>query len=564
MFTLTVVTLLALAGASLSVSLSYGSFIGSMYEAKRGAVASMDARCSKAGLEMLRRGGNAADAAIATEFCLGVIGMHLTGIGGGGVMLIRDTNGRYELLDFRETAPAASTEDMFANNVNASLFGGLASGVPGEVRGLEVLHKKYGSLPWPQLLEPAINFARNGFTIGRDLAGHIGRLSADGPFLEPSWAIDFAPNGTVLGLGDVLKRSRYADTLQIISDQGPAAFHSGHIAETIIQALRVKKGIMTLQDLSSYEVAERKPCTITYGEYRVHGSGAPFGGVVALNIMNIMKGYENIGARSKLNLTTHRLDEAMRFGYGLRTKLGDPDYDEGLEKFQHRMLSEATASDIRSRISDETSQPLSAYNPEGLEVMDTPGTSHLSVADASGMAISLTSTINLLFGSYIMVPETGIIMNNEMNDFSIPRNTDLFGDRPSSVNYIKPGKRPLSSMNPVIVEFAGNSTLYALLGAAGSSRIITSVIQGLWNILDRNMSIYDALRAPRFHEQLSPNQTSYEWEYDNGTVSFMEKRGHITGWLQDGSSIQAVRRLTNGTFEAVGEPRQQDSGGFAT
>jgi gamma-glutamyltranspeptidase/glutathione hydrolase len=179
------------------------------------------------------------------------------------------------------------------------------------------------------------------------------------------------------------------------------------------------------------------------------------------------------------------------------------------------------------------------------------------------MAISLTSTINLLFGSYIMVPETGIIMNNEMNDFSIPNNSSLFGDRPSSVNYVKPGKTPLSSMNPVIVELIGNNTLYAVLGAAGSSRIITSVVQGLWNILNRNMTIYDALRAPRFHEQLSPNQTSYEWEYDNATIAFMEERGHVTGWLQNGSSMQAIRRLANGTFEAVGEPRQQDSGGFA-
>jgi gamma-glutamyltranspeptidase/glutathione hydrolase len=279
--------------------------------------------------------------------------------------------GRYELLDFRETAPAASTEDMFANNVGASLFGGLASGIPGEIRGLQTLYTKYGSLPWPQLLAPAIEFARNGFTIGRDLATHIGRLGTDGPFLDPSWAIDFAPNGTILGFGDVLKRTRLADTLQVISDMGPDAFYSGHIAETMIQALKADNGIMTLEDLTSYKVTERRSLTIDYGDYRIHGSSAPFGGVVALNVMNVMKGYGGIGETSELNLTTHRLDEAIRFGYGLRTKLGDPNYDAELEEYQESMLSEATASDIRSRISDQHTQPLSAYNPEGLEIMNT-------------------------------------------------------------------------------------------------------------------------------------------------------------------------------------------------
>lgn len=204
------------------------------------------------------------------------------------------------------------------------------------------------------------------------------------------------------------------------------------------------------------------------------------------------------------------------------------------------------------------------------------------------MAISLTSTINLAFGSHLMVPETGIILNNEMDDFSIPPSSDadspgnIFGEKPSAANYPQPGKRPLSSMNPVLVDLAANGTFYAALGAQGSERIITSVVQSLWYLLDRKMSLFEALRAPRLHEQLRPNQvcllsstdvsllkltarsqTSYEWEYDNSTVAFMEERGHITAWLQDGSSVQAVRRLPNGTFEAAGEPRQKDSGGFA-
>ncbi|KAK8008069.1 gamma-glutamyltranspeptidase [Apiospora marii] len=469
MFILTVSTLIALAGLTLSFSLSRKSYFDAASNVpNRGAVASMDARCSRVGNEILAEGGNAADAAIATEFCLGVLGMHLTGIGGGGMAL----------------------------------------------------------------------------------------------------ALDFAPNGTRLGLGDVLKRGRYADTLQIISDEGPDAFYSGRIAETMVKAIRAAGGMMTLDDLRSYRAVPREAWAIDYGQYRVHGCGVPSGGTVALNILSVLKGYEGIGDVLNVNMTTHRLDEAMRFGYGLRTELGDPDFGEDVRNLQHMMLSKDMVSTIRGLISDSYSLSLSVYNPKGLEVIDTHGTSHLSVADSSGMAISLTSTINLLFGSYVMVPETGIIMNNEMNDFSMPSDVSIFGprelgDKPSSANYVQPGKRPLSSMNPVLVDFAANDTFYVALGASGSSRIITSVVQGLWYLLDRNMGLLEALRAPRFHEQLSPNQTSYEWEYDNATVSFMEGRGHITGWLQNGSSIQAVRRLPNGTFEAAGEPRQQDSGGFA-
>ncbi|KAK8123201.1 Gamma-glutamyltranspeptidase [Apiospora sp. TS-2023a] len=566
MFALTAVTLFTLTRVTLS---SFSSGLppfpaAGSGEAKGGAVASMDARCSKAGLEILELGGNAADTAITVEFCLGVIGMYSTGIGGGGMALVRDARGHYDFLDFRETAPAASTENMLKDNVNASLWGGLASGVPGEVRGLGLLYAKYASLPWSRLLAPAIGFARDGFTVKQDLVTHIDHLDdAEELFTSPTWALDFAPNGTRLGLDDVLKRSRYAATLQTISDEGPDAFYSGPIAESMVKAVGAAGGIMTLDDLRDYQPVQREAWAIDYGEYRIHGCGLPSGGVVALNILSVLKGYGGVGDASNVKLTTHRLDEAMRFGYGLRTELGDPDFDMRLESYQQMMQSKSTTSAIRSLISDDHTQPLSVYNPKGLEVITTHGTSHLSVADSSGLAISLTSTINLPFGSHLMDPETGIILNNEMNDFSIPKSTDIFGEKPSSANYPKPGKRPLSSMNPILVDFAANGTFYAALGAQGSERIITSVVQALWYLLDRKMGLLEALRAPRLHEQLSPNQTSYEWEYGNSTVAFMEERGHITAWLQDGSSVQAVRRLPNGTFEAAGEPRQRDSGGFA-
>jgi gamma-glutamyltranspeptidase / glutathione hydrolase len=227
------------------------------------------------------------------------------------------------------------------------------------------------------------------------------------------------------------------------------------------------------------------------------------------------------------------------------------------------MLNSTTAGLIRSKISDHHTLNVSAYNPSGLESHSAHGTSHISTADHSGLAVTMTSTINLLFGSQVMAPSSGIIMNNEMNDFSIPGFSNAFGYVPSPANFIRPGKRPLSSITPTIVEH-GNGTLYFVTGAAGGSRIITSTLLSIINVLDFNMTAPSALKAPRLHDQLLPNHVAFEWSYDNGTVDFMRGRGHNVSWVGPGeSSVQSIRVLGNGTFEAAGEPRQMSSGGFA-
>ncbi|KAK1831885.1 gamma-glutamyltranspeptidase [Podospora conica] len=535
-------------------------------EARRGAVSSLDARCSAIGAGILRRGGNAADAMVATQFCCGVIGMYLTGIGGGGFMLVRDSKGRFEFVDYRETAPAASTEDMFNNNVNASLVGGLAAGVPGEIRGLEYLHTKYGSLPWADLVDPSVRIAREGFVVGKDMESSMDRINDDKLFLEdPAWAPEFAPQGRLLRAGDTITRPRLAKTLESIRDGGADAFYTGVIAETMVAALQRKGGIMTLQDLRDYQVIRRRPISIQYDGYRLTGCGVPGGGVVSLAILNVLQGYADRGEASALNLTSHRLSEIMRFAFGARTKLGDPSFVEGLEPYQQAMLSGAFASEVRSKISDDHTQPIDAYNPDGLEILETPGTSHISTADASGLAISSTSTINLTFGSRLMVPETGIIMNNEMNDFSVPNADNAFGFIPSPANFIRPGKRPLSSMSPLIIEFEGNRTLHSVMGGAGGSRIITAVVQGVWNLLDRQMGLVGAVAAARLHDQLVPNQILVQQGFDNATVAFLESKGHMVVFVSSGhgSDLQMVQRLTNATFAAASEPRQHESGGLA-
>jgi gamma-glutamyltranspeptidase / glutathione hydrolase len=234
-----------------------------------------------------------------------------------------------------------------------------------------------------------------------------------------------------------------------------------------------------------------------------------------------------------------------------------------MDEYQTEMLNSTTANIIRHKISDFHTLNVSAYDPSGIESLDTPGTSHIVTADASGMAVTMTSTVNLLFGSKIMVPETGVIMNNEMNDFSIPGSSNAFGYIPSPANYIRPGKRPLSSICPTIVEHS-NGSIYFVTGAAGGSRIITSTLLSIVNVLDFDMTAPEALAEPRLHDQLMPNQVSFEYSYDNSTVAFMKERGHNVTWVGLGqSAVQAIRVLGNGTFEVAGEPRQKNSGGFA-
>ncbi|KAI0107756.1 gamma-glutamyltransferase 1 [Nemania sp. FL0031] len=532
---------------------------------KLGAVASESSVCSEIGIDTLKKGGNAADALVATQLCIGVIGMYHSGIAGGGFMLVRGSDGQYEFIDFRETAPAAAFQDMYNNNTAASLYGGLASGVPGELRGLEHLHTKYGSMPWKELVMPAVKVARYGFTVTEDLVHYMDTVTPNGNFLtdDPTWAIDFAPNGYRVKLGETITRKRYADTLETIAHKGPDAFYNGPIAEATIAALTKANGTMTVEDLKNYTVAIRTPANITYRGYKLTGTSAPSGGIVALSALNIVNGFDEFGDPAAINLTTHRLDEAIRFAYGQRTELGDPLFVDGLDAYQQSMLSAETAAEVRSKISDFHTLNVSAYNPMGFESLPTPGTSHIVAADKSGLAVSVTTTVNLLFGSQLMVPETGVIMNDEMNDFSIPGSSNAFGYIPSPANYIRPGKRPLSSISPIIVENP-DGTLYFVIGAAGGSRIITSTIQNIHHVLDQNQTVPEALAQPRLHDQLSPNQVSFEYTYDNSTVAYMASLGHNVTWVAPGqSTAQGLRLLPNGTFEAAGEPRQHNSGGFA-
>ncbi|ROT43586.1 gamma-glutamyltranspeptidase [Sodiomyces alkalinus F11] len=543
---------------------------------KNGAVVSENIECSRIGRDLMALGGNAIDAIVGTQLCVGVTAMYHSGIGGGGFAVVRDSEGNYEVVDFRESAPAAASEDMFNNNADASISGGLAVGVPGELKGLEYMHKKYGSLPWDRVVMPASHLAKRGITINADMDRYMKAAieSAGRNFLveDPEWAEEFAPNGTLLGLGDTIYLNRYAATLKTIAIEGADAFYTGSLAASFVRTVQETGGIMTLDDMRSYRVESREPLLTTFRNFTLISAGVPASGAVCLNTLKILEQFDDHAA-ADTNLTTHRFDEASRFAYGARSLLGDPSFVAGMPAYERRLLSAAEAKAIRARIRDDATLPVEHYDPDRRHGSDLPhphyyttpgfGTSHVAaVGAASGLAATLTSTVNLLFGALRIDPRTGVVLNNEMNDFSIPGVRNAFGFEPSPANFIRPRKRPLSSSSPVLVEDA-HGTLRMAIGAAGGSRIISATAQVIWRVLEQGWSLPDAMRAPRLHDQLMPNRVMLEYSFDNATAASLHEKGHNITWVPEGlSAVQAIRVLDHGVFEAVGEPRQRHSGGL--
>ncbi|KAI1164694.1 gamma-glutamyltranspeptidase [Nemania serpens] len=534
---------------------------------RRGAVACESRVCSQIGIDLLARGGNAVDAFVGTQLCVGVIGMYHSGLGGGGFALIRDKNAEYTVIDYRESAPASASEDMYRDNVNGSIFGGLAAGVPGELRGLEFAHEKFGALPWHSVVEPAALVARDGFIVTEDTVRYMasGIKSAKWNFLveDPSWAQDFAPNGSLLTLGDTMYRKRYAETLQKVAKNGADVFYTGDIAEATIATIQKANGTMTLADLAEYKAILRRAVNITYRGLEVYSPGAPTSGAVTLSALKTLEGYD-LADTADRNLTMHRFDEALRFAYGARQGLGDPAFVQDAMKLQSKMLDADQAAIIRAHILDNATQPVENYAPKKMYATPGHGTSHIATADASGMAVSSTTTINLLFGNLLMVPSTGVILNNEMNDFSIPGVRNEFGFPPSAANYIRAGKRPLSSITPLIVAYPGDDhRLFAAVGAAGGSRIVSATTQVAWHVLEDGVTMARAIRAARLHDQLMPNTAVLEAGFDIHVAASMAAKGHNVTWVdRAASSVQGIRLDAEGRFEAASENRQVASGGL--
>uniref|UniRef100_A0AAZ3PAS6 Uncharacterized protein n=1 Tax=Oncorhynchus tshawytscha TaxID=74940 RepID=A0AAZ3PAS6_ONCTS len=456
----------------------------------KAAVAADAGTCSEVGRDILKRNGSAVDASIAALLCVGLLNAHSMGIGGGLFFTIYNAStGKVETIDARETAPMNATEDMFGNNTQLSRKGGLSIAIPGEIRGYEMAHRRHGRLPWKDLFEPSIALARIGFPIGKALAKAIFKnkdaIQGDANMCE----VFCDSQKNILKENDIVKFPKLADTYERI---------------TIVDDIQAAGGIITLEDLLEY-----RPYTI-------------------------------VSTAEKKTLTYHRIVEAFRFAYAKRSRLGDPRY-LNITDLIHNMTSDYFADGIRSKITDDTTHPDSYYEPDYF-VPDNHGTAHLSVIAEDGSAVAATSTINLYFGSKVMSRSTGIIFNDEMDDFSSPHITNGFGIPPSPNNFIQPGKRPLSSMCPTIILDKDNR-VKMVVGASGGTKITTATALVILNSLFFDYDLKKAVTQPRIHNQLNPNMTVVEHGFEKSVLDGLAQKNHVTELLMTpGSVVQAVVR----------------------
>ena len=473
-----------------------------------GMVSTSQRYATEVGVEILRQGGNAIDAAIAVGYALAVTNPCCGNIGGGGFMTIHLANGKNVFLNFRETAPAAATETMFLDpktgNVvpNLSLVGYLAVGVPGTVLGLETARERYGSLPREKLMAPAIRLAREGFILHQgdvDILESTTRAMAS----QPNVASIFLKDGKARQAGEKLVQTHLAGSLQMIADKGPDAFYRGPIADAIVAASQANGGILTKRDFEAYTVTESDPITCTYRDFSIFSAPPPSsGGVTLCEILNILEGYPIGFLGFNSAQTVHVTVEAMRHAYLDRNSyLGDPAF---VNNPLDRLLSKDYAAKIRQKI-DLNRATLSRDLAPGVAPHEGTETTHYSVVDKAGNAVAVTYTINALFGARVIAGDTGFFLNDEMDDFTAkPGVANLFGLVQGKANSIQPGKRPLSSMTPTIVT-AKNGKPFLVTGSPGGSRIISITLATIVNVIDHGMNIQEAVDAPRIHHQWLPD-----------------------------------------------------------
>ncbi|GBE81194.1 Gamma-glutamyltranspeptidase 1 [Sparassis crispa] len=536
-------------------------------EATNGAVASENEVCSQIGVDTLKLGGNAVDAIVSTTFCIGVMNMFSSGIGGGGFMTVRippsSPNASSEVysIDFREAAPAAANSTMYVNNPIASLIGGLAVGVPGELRGLQEAHKRWGSLPWSTLVHPSVEAAK-GWRVPKELARRIHMpVFCDLMQDNSDWSSIFAPEGRLLEEGDIIRRTNLSRTLGTIAAEGPDAFYKGPIADAIVEKVRASGGILTHKDLTDYRVRVNRALQGTYRGRKIYTPHPPTSGLVLMHMLNLMEHYDDLTEEGRTLLNTHRYIEAMKFGFAARTKVSDPTSADDLDRMSE-IPTKKFGQEIFGNITDAQTHSPEYYNPVYDVVVDH-GTSHSSIVDKNGMAVALTSTVNLVFGSQVMDPITGVILNDEMDDFSTPGMPNAFGLYPSPYNYPEPGKRPLSSTTPTIMEHEDGS-FYLAIGGSGGSKIFPAVFQVILN-LDWGMDVSAAIEHGRLHDQLYPLEVEADSVYDPELLEGLKILGHnvtVSNINRVASVVQAVVKKGDTIYAASDSRKNGIAAGY--
>lgn len=526
---------------------------------KKGMVASQEKLASRVGLDMIRQGGNAIDAAVAVGFVLAVTLPKAGNLGGGGFMLVHlASQGKTVALDFRETAPAAATRDMYLDEKGGvdrrkARYSYLSVGVPGTPAGLIYALEHYGTMPLSKVMEPAIALASKGIEISHSLYNDFNyyqkRLSVN-PTTRSAY---YKQDGTPYQVGETLRQPDLAWSLRQIAKQGAKAFYEGKVAHRLVAAMKRNGGLITSQDLRAYRVVEMEPVRGSYRGYQVVSMPPPSsGGVHIIQMLNILEAWPlgEYGANSARTL--HLMAESMRLAYADRSEyLGDPAYTKVPVK---ALTSKTYAAALRKGIDPEKARPSIEVKPGNIVPYESPDTTHYTVMDGAGNAVSVTYTLNFSFGTGIVAEGTGILLNNEMDDFSAkPGSPNAYGLLGGEANAIQAGKRPLSSMTPTII-FKDNKP-YLVTGSPGGSRIITTILQLICNVIDHKMNVAVASSMARIHHQWNPDMLYVEQGISLDTQALLTARGHVLkqGYAQ--GSTQSILYL-HGKMFGASDPRR--------
>jgi gamma-glutamyltranspeptidase / glutathione hydrolase len=530
--------------------------------AKTGLVITQSDIASQIGFEVIRNGGNAVDAAVATAFAMAVTHPTAGNIGGGGFLVYRSASGEATTFDFREAAPAGSHPEMWL--VNGKYDSDLhhnshrAVGVPGTVAGLHLAWKTHGSKPWKELVEPSVKLARDGFEVSDGLARSLERMIPQFKKYPASLA-QFSKNGTPYQAGEILRQPDLGRTLQRIADQGPAGFYEGETASLIEKEMKANNGLITREDLKNYQAKQRAPIKGTYRGYEIIGMPPPSSGGISIQLMlNILEGYDlkSFGAGSAQAL--HVMAESMRRAFAERAQhLGDPDFVKTMPI--DRLIAKDYAATLRKTISATRASKSSPASFTFTE--ESPETTHLSIVDGQHNAVALTYTLEFGYGSRIVVPGAGFLLNNEMGDFNagpgLTNETGLIGTDP---NLARPGKRMLSSMSPTII--ARDGKLFMVTGTPGGRTIINTVLQTIVNVIDFGMNAQEAVDYGRIHHQWLPDRIGYERHgFSPDTIAILQKMGHEVreGGNQGANQIIVVNQ-EDGWLEGGLDRRAPDGG----
>ncbi|WP_309044268.1 gamma-glutamyltransferase [Marinobacter sediminicola] len=531
--------------------------------ATNGMVATSHTLATEVALEVLKNGGNAVDAAVTAGFALAVTQPRSGNIGGGGFMLISKGDGSEpEAIDYREKAPSGATETMYQDESgevvkDRSRFTHLAAGVPGTVAGFALALERHGTISLKQALAPAIKLARDGFIIPKRFSEGLEQARERLQRWPATQATFYKEDGSAWQAGERFRQPELADTLQRIADEGVKGFYEGETAKLIVEEMERHGGLITRQDLENYQPAVRTPVHGNYRGYDIFSMSPPSsGGAHIVQILNILEGFPIPDLGHNSADTIHYMAEAMKLAYADRSEyLGDTDYVDVPLK---GLTSKAYAEELRQGIKPDKARPAQDVRYGQPTSYESPETTHFSVVDKWGNAVSNTYTINFSYGSGITVQGAGFLLNNEMDDFSAkPGVPNAYGLIGGAANKVEPGKRMLSSMSPTIVRKGDRNFL--VTGSPGGSRIITTTLQVLMNVIDHGMNIQTAVNAPRIHHQWLPDEIRIEQGISKDTIRLLESRGHKVVTNSAMGAIQSIMIGEDGTLYGGADPRRSTS-----